>query len=343
MTREEYFARPEVSRSLLKTLNDDPRKVLDQIRYGSSVSGKAIDIGNALDCHMFDGDDEFNRQFFVMEMENPFPDKSVNAGKFMQECIQLIQSDDTSGLDHQQIFEIAYERTGMKRPNLNDMIDQFIGNGGELYLDQLVAAKGKTVLTPEDYELHLKMKYVLESSDRFGYLFGTDGDSLPFFRIIYQLVHIWDNKKIMLDIVEIDHRKKTIYGKDLKTTSENPNSAEFSILKYGYHLQAGMYHDGLMDWATKNYPTYTVSDTFDFIFVQKCKDPVPFGLRIKGNDLARCKEGGEIRGRHIKGYKQLEEELNFHMETGQWDLPKNFYDSGRIRTIQLFDNADSGT
>ena len=341
MIREEYFASPEISRSLLKTLNDDPRKVLDQIRYGSSLSGKAIDIGNALDCQMFDGDDEFHRQFFVMEMENPFPDKTVNAGKFMYECIQLIQSDDTSDLEHQQIFEIAYERTGMKRPNLNDMIDQFIGNGGELYLDQLVAAKGKTVLTPEDHELHMKMKHVLESSEEFGHLFVDDNGVNP--DIFYQLVHIWDNKKIMLDIVEIDHRTEIIRGIDLKTTSENPNSAEFSILKYGYHLQAGMYHDGLKDWARINYPNYTVSDTFDFIFIQKCKEPVPFGLRIEGNELTKCKEGGRIRGRHIKGYKQLEEELNFHMETGQWELPKDFYDSGRIRTIQLFDNADSGT
>jgi hypothetical protein len=337
MTREEYFKRPEISRSLLKTLNDDPRKVLDHLNYGSSVSGKAIDIGNALDCHMFDGDEEFNRQFFVMEMDNPFPDKSVNAGKFMYECIQLIQSDDTADLEHKQIFEIAYERTGMKRPNLNDMIDQFIGNGGELYLDQLVAAKGKTVLTPEDYELHIRMKNVLENSDEFGYLFE------PSVNIQYQLVHVWDNKKIMLDIVEIAHGPKMIYGIDLKTTSENPNSAEFSILKYGYHLQAGMYHDGLVDWAAKNYPTYTVSDTFDFIFIQKCKEPIPFGLRIEGNDLAMCKEGGKIRGRHIKGYKQLEEELKFHMETGQWELPKDFYDSNRIRTIQLFDNANTGT
>lgn len=341
MTREEYFARPEISRSLLKTLNDDPRKVLDQIRYGSSLSGKAIDIGNALDCHMFDGDHEFNRQFFVMEMENPFPDKSVNAGKFMYECIQLIQSNDTADLEHQQIFEIAYERTGMKRPNLNDMIDQFIGNGGELYLDQLVAAKGKTILTPEDYELHMRMKNVLENSNEFGYLFVEDHGVNP--DILYQLVHVWDNKKIMLDIVEIDHKTETIRGIDLKTTSENPNSAEFSILKYGYHLQAGMYHDGLMDWARINYPTYSVSDTFDFIFVQKCKDPVPFGLRIESDELTKCKEGGRIRGRHIKGYRQLEEELKFHMETGQWELPKDFYDSGRIRTIQLFDNAYSGT
>jgi hypothetical protein len=343
MTREEYFASPEISRSLLKTLNDDPRKVLDQIKYGSSVSGKAIDIGNALDCHMFDGDEEFRKQFFVMEMENPFPDKSVNAGKFMYECIQLIQSDDTANLEHKHVFEIAYERTGMKRPNLNDMIDQFIGNGGELYLEQLVAAKGKTILTPEDYELHLKMKYALEKSGRFGYLFDMPYLQGNPIECQYQLVHIWDNKKIMLDIVEIDHHHKMIYGKDLKTTSENPNSAEFSILKYGYHLQAGMYHDGLIDWANINYPDYTVSDTFDFIFVQKCKEPIPFGLRIEGNDLAMCKEGGKVRGRHIKGYKQLEEELKFHMETGQWDLPKDFYNSDRIRTIQLFDNADTGS
>ncbi len=341
MNRKEYFERPEISRSLLKTLNEDPRKVLDQITYGSSLSGKAIDIGNAIDCHLFDGDAVFNEEFFVMEMENPFPNKTVNAGKFMNECIQLIQSDDTVDLEHIQLFEIAYERTGMKIPKLNDMIDQFIGNGGELYLEQLVAAKGKTVLTPEDYELHLKMKYALENSDEFGYLF--DNSKLTDRNVIYQLVHIWDNKKIMLDIVEIDHSSFMIYGKDLKTISADPNNAQFSILSYGYHLQAGMYHDGLIDWARINYPTYTVADNFDFIFIQKCKKPIPFGLRIEGNDLAKCKNGGEINGRKIKGYKQLEEELNWHLSTGQWDLPKDFYDSGNIRTINLFDNGDTGS
>ena len=336
MTREACFNRPETSRSLLKTLNDDPRKALRHIQSGSSVSGKAIDIGNALDCEMFDGREEFEKQFFVMEMENPFPNKTVNAGKFMNECIQLIQSDDTADLEHIQLFEIAYERTGMKIPKLNDMIDQFIGNGGELYLEQLVKAKGKIVLTPEDHELHLKMKHTLENSEEFNHLFVDDGFSVnP--EILYQLVHVWDNKKIMLDIVEIDHKTETIRGIDLKTTSSDPNSAQFSILSYGYHLQAGMYHDGLVDWARINYPDYKVSDTFDFIFVQKCSEPVPFGLRIEGDDLVKCKEGGVVKGRHIKGYKQLEEELNFHMETGQWDLPKDFYDSGKIRTIQLFD------
>lgn len=335
MTREDYFSRPEVSRSLLKTLNEDPRKALKHLENGSSVIGKAIDIGSALDCEMFDGKEEFDRQFFIMEMENPFPNKAVNAGKFMNECIQLIQSDDTAGLEHIQLFEIAYERTGMKIPKLNDMIDQFIGNGGELYLEQLVKAKGKIVLTPEDHELHLKMKHALETSDEFGYLFVDDNGVNP--DIFYQFVHIWDNKKIMLDIVEIDHKTEIIRGIDLKTTSENPNSAEFSIFKYGYHLQAGMYHDGLIDWARINYPNYTVADSFDLIFIQKCSDPVPFGLRIEGSDLAKCKEGGEVKGRQIKGYKQLEQELKFHMETGQWDLPKDFYDSGKIRTVQLFD------
>jgi hypothetical protein len=341
MNRQEYFSRSEISRSLLKELNADPRKALEYLTNGSNLSGKAIDVGNALDCLMFDGDEVFREQFFVMEMENPFPDKTTNAGKFMYECIKLVQSDDTVNLEHVELFEIAYERSGAKRPNLNDTIDIFIGNGGELYLEQLVAAKGKIVLSPEDYELQLKMKQALESSDEFGYMFDTS--KLTDKNIAYQVVHVWDNKKIMLDIVEIDHASFTIYGKDLKTTSSDPNLAQFSILSYGYNLQAGMYHDGLVDWARINYPTYTVANNFDFIFIQKCKNPVPFGLRIEGNDLTKCKNGGEVRGKHIKGYKQLEEELKFHINTGQWDLPKDFYDSNKIRTIQLFDNGDTGS
>lgn len=338
MNRQEYFSRPETSRSLLNTLNEDPRQALNYITYGSNVSGNAIDIGDALDCHMFDGDEEFHKRFYVMEVQNPFPDKTVNAGKFMQECLNLIRNNDTKGLDYQTVFEIAYERTGMKRPNLSDMTDQFIANGGELYLDAIKQIGDRIVISPEDYELHMKMKEALEKTEGFRDLFKGEDACVK-----YQVVHIWDNKKVMLDIIFINHPAKTIYPMDLKTTSSDPNTAVFSMLKYGYYLQAGMYHDGIVNWAKINYPDYTVSNTFDFIFVQKLKEPRVFGLRIEGDDLTKCKEGGVIRGRQIKGYKQLEEELNWHIENDKWDLPKDFYDSGKIRTIQLFDNADTGS
>jgi len=333
MTRQEYFARPEISRTLLFELSKDQKAAKRMMEGDFSKENKALKIGDAIDVLMFDGEDAYREKFFVMTYENPFPNVTNNDGKFMKEMVSLVsQYPLTPYID---IYQYAYDNTGMKRPSFDDMVSIFVANGGEEYLDQIRDSSDKIVLDVNENALILNMRDALLISP-FSYLFGGErsDDNVSVF---YQVVIVWEGKKSMLDIIYIDHQKKKIYGIDLKSTSEHPNRIESSFLSYGYDIQAGMYHDALKDWAAKNYLEYTVEESFDFIFVTKESEPSVFGISVEGDDLIKCKEGGVTRSGYTrKGYKRLEEELKYHIENNVWNLPYDFLIGDYQKKSRLF-------
>ena len=342
MTRKDYFAREEVSKSVLKELSKDPRLAKQMIDGGFKKSTNALDIGTALDTLMFDGYDALNLSFHNMSFENPFPNATINMGKFMKALESLVLENPSN--DYNDLYQTAYDIAGIKKPDLESHITMLKDSNALQYLDDLKLSIGKIVLSSSDFALIGCMRNSLMNSEYFGNLFRVPSIGVNSYKygnneeVLYQHVIVWDGKKIMLDLVYINHNEKTIRPIDLKTTSENANSVNRSFITYGYHLQAGMYHDGVVHWANIEYPEYKVVNEFEFIFIDKRIDSVPFSITIKDDDLFKCKEGGKIREEMVKGYKKLIEEYNYHKEINNWTLPYDILFSGNNnKVIKLFD------
>lgn len=139
---------------------------------------------------------------------------------------------------------------------------------------------------------------------------------------IYQYKFEFEFQKIILrgyiDIVSIDHKKKIVYLKDLKT-GINPN-AKFieSFIKFRYYLQEAVYSLAFeticKDLNLKNYKLAN----FEFIYIGlNEKIPVVFKTTKKWHIAAL--KGFTFYNTKYKGLCQLSDEMHYHWKNKIFD------------------------
>ena len=67
-TRDEYFACPALNYSTLKALDASPELLLSM---GEFKKGEGMIFGSAVDVLLFDGVEEFDKQFYVFDAKKP--------------------------------------------------------------------------------------------------------------------------------------------------------------------------------------------------------------------------------------------------------------------------------
>lgn len=176
------------------------------------------------------------------------------------------------------------------------IVDRRTKEGKEIYNSFITESEGKIVLNKEDFEKIVEMDKVIESNtDARAFLTGDCEKS--FFWLDQVTGEIC---KIRPDCLTTVAGKKYIV--DYKTTDSCADGHfESSCRKYGYQMQAGMYHEGMFE------------DTFDdygFVFVAQEKS-APYAVRIY-----MCSEGFID-----EGFTQFREALGIYHDckmTGNW-------------------------
>lgn len=344
MTREEYFATDAISRSLLMELRKHPLSAKRMIEEGMNETSDALRLGDAFDCMMFDSKEIVDERFHVMKLSNPCTNGATNLGKFMNKCIEFANAE--YGTD--ALYDYAYQNVGIKSPKFDKFIENFKDCGGESYLEDLIKGNGKIILDKEEYDKLVLMQNILRSDPNFGKYFVNDlvKDKMRYKisdheEVIYQLVVLWDDCKVMLDIVYINHETKTIKPIDLKTTSVKNHDVQATIIKYDYIYQAGMYHLGVSHWRDNNYPDYTV-DNFSFIFAEKSITFAPIEMVASDTDLNAAIYGGIDKfGSYQLGILDLIQQLKWHQTNDKWEYRLGAYLTKGCITSDIFRYADN--
>lgn len=347
MKREEYFDYKATSRSLLVALKDHPKKAKKMMEYGSNEESEALLLGDAFDTLMFDGEEVFNEKFHISTMNNPLPSKQSYAGKLMDAMLQLLKE----GYSHfPTLYDLSYDRIETKTSNKEKIITEFEKENGHLYVQYLIDNWTKTVISQDQYDQLVKMKYqVLDNQFVNRYFVENPIKDAESYHenncdLFYQKAILWEEKgvecKALLDIIEVDHNKKEITPIDLKTTFVSDHNFDGSVLKWDYVHQAGFYMMGVTKWRDINYPDYNIKN-FRFVFVDKNCNFEPAIYQVSDKDLNISIWGGKTKsGYPVRGIMGLIDDLKWHMENDLWEYRKEVYESNGVIISDLYDNVD---
>jgi len=148
--------------------------------------------------------------------------------------------------------------------------------------------------------------------------------------LLYQEVILWNNEtyKSKLDLMVIDHNLKSIIPYDIKTSAFPAEEFKSQFYKFRYYIQSSMYTDALEEWRLEHYPEYLLKP-FQFIVVSRENPSTALTFTVdetmidKGRDGIHRDDGSLMR----KGYKQLTEEFNWHVDSQQFDFSFTTYEN----------------
>lgn len=205
------------------------------------ISTPSLTEGSAVDAIITGGEDEFNANFVVLDIN------ITDGGK--DTCNQLLQM----GLPFENFTEIpegivsqAAKASGFWQADKWDKIRYKkvleTGNIAEYY--NAMRHNDKTILDIKTFESVLAMVRALrESPSTAGYF--ADNDELSPIRRYYQLKFKARfgnvNYRCMMDLAIVDYEKKEIIPCDLKTSGHSEWQFENSFMQWMYPIQARLY------------------------------------------------------------------------------------------------------
>lgn len=148
------------------------------------------------------------------------------------------------------------------------------------YYDKL--RSGKEIVSEDDWNDAVKMANIFSNDPYLKTLFGHGSKNGIEYIYQPQFVVDWDIEgetvkvKVMLDLIVVDHNKKTIQPVDLKTSQNPAYSFTDNFIRMRYDIEAGTYTDVLrkvIDTIATEYKDYTI---LPYIFTDICReDMVP--------------------------------------------------------------------
>ena len=259
----------------------------------------------------------------------------------MSHFVEIIKSQHPSSIDK------AYATAGFKISIVS--VIKKIQKDYLQYMFEKLAAYGKTILTLSDAATgDTTAKALREGKYTSMYFESTAPDvelitQLPI-RVNFCRPNVdYDTLvKILPDIIEIDHTKKFIRGVDVKTREGSAYYFRFDFFKWKYYLQASFYTRILGDWLAGKqyagqYKGYKINNNFRFLVGSKdyfnscifeCSDAdIKAGL------------GGFDRkdGTHVKGVYELLNNLNWHVNSGNWNSPFDVVECDGVLKLDLLD------
>lgn len=318
-TREEYFEYPARNCGLLKGFDKNPESLMNPIEK----SNAGMDFGSAVDCLLYDGQYEFDQQFYVFMRPKPTASLETLADAYIQAMKLSKLSSRDSTLALALIKELSLWNS-IKDPK---KIEAKLTEDFWEYIDAIEEAGNKTVLSLEN---SAKVALAVENlrTSKFTEKFYREAKDVD---LIYQLKIIFTYKdveyKVMLDQIYIDHKKQTIEPADLKTTSVLGNTFPKEILKFRYDLQAELYTKGIESWAKHFYPDYTILP-FKFVVISQLRVDKPYVYSLNYKTWIE-----KINSHRTEPYRTLDEiieNFDWHLEKQLWQYEKEMYIKGFI-------------
>lgn len=367
MQEQSYAMRFGISQSMIKDWEKMSPSKWKRIWVDRSEVLKAedhFDFGSLTDCLAFTPDN-LKDHFVTLKEGVKIPSEQVQ--KIVEQVyglhLDMQQVKEQAGIIvfgepllkdfDNEIFEIS------KQPDINygkgnytkERIIKEVIEKGQKYFDMLCEVEGKTVITFEDNLRAVEQVDILKSQPASRpYFVQQEGEELLFQKELfipltnYGPIPFFVNNRIgdetlykkgALDIVRINHIKRTIQNADFKTSYDAyKHNFIRSIRKFKYGIQVSYYDALLAQWRDQHYPAYTILPPINITIDCFLKKPQIY--LYKKNDLDMLRFGGvDKKAEMIKGWEQTLAEILWHIENNIWDNSREMEEHGHIE-VQLF-------
>ena len=238
-----YRKMPELSYSILSRFQSVGFNI-DKLQ--ESVSSPSLIFGSAVDAIITGGQEEFERNFMVVDLPN-IPDSASN-------CVRIIWNKYKDTYKHlneipMDILNTELQLNGFwpnSRYSAQARINGFFKNPVEDYYQLNYIAENKSIITTELHTQILQAVNALKTCSATKNYFAEDNPWDNSIERLYQLKFRADlngvGYRCMMDECIVLHDKKLIIPVDLKTScSCEEKDFYFNFLQWHYQLQARLY------------------------------------------------------------------------------------------------------
>lgn len=241
ISEPEYRAMPELSYSTLSTYESLGFNGLDKLF--EVKESPSLTFGSACDAILTGGEDEFNRLFFVADIE-----LTDSGYTIVKEIINRnLPYDSFSDIPPQTVSEIA-QSVGFWQDKKwdNRRYNEVLKTGTvDMYYYALRHCDNKTVISNQTYlDVLACVRALRESPATSGY-FADDDEMSPvrrYYQLKFKAVLDGVGYRCMADLIVVDYEKKNIYLTDLKTSSKPEWDFFKSFVEWKYAIQARLYY-----------------------------------------------------------------------------------------------------
>jgi hypothetical protein len=341
-TEKEYRATVMDSSSSLKEFSIDRRKYYKKYVLGERVTDeedtKASVIGRLVETLLFEKDEFDNRFFMSSTAKAPTGNMLAFVEALYKHSRDNSDEEGNITMEFGEIVKLAHKDSEYKW-SVEKVLEKFIGTDNEIYYKEIreVRSKGLTVVTTDDITNAERIVEDLQSNDITGPILslvnsdrytilkqfqieGYDIDGLPL--------------KSMLDLLIIDHKKKTIQFYDLKCVWAVESFYEEYYLYRRAYIQAYLYMEACRELkARENLDYYTVLEP-KFIVCDSINYYSPLIYTLNSDDLQDAYLGFEHKGRKFPGVKSIIEDLVWAKKENRWAISKTNYLNGGLVPIK---------
>ena len=313
-----YRKYPAINYSLLSAVDKSPRSLQNEKKESTAMNnGSLVDV-------LLTNPDAFEDEFYIMQ-ENKLTASTLT---LFNELINRAPKFSKKKVE-KELYKIIVDLklwSSITKPNL---IDEKVRNK-ELWsnIEDHYKSGGKSKIYKKDFEAANELVSSLKNHS-FTHKYFNSSETTE---IMYQVPIVFEYEgvkyKILLDGLLIDSWSKTITPFDLKTSEESAYAFPSKILRWRYDIQAALYSRGAKVFFEANFPNFTMKD-FTFVVGSFNSPSNPLVYNAKGI-LEQGEYGGTVHDRPVRGFKQLTENYLWHLDTNQWEYPKEIYENNGV-------------
>jgi hypothetical protein len=226
-----------------------------------------------------------------------------------------------------ELVEIATINGFWKRQKTDTIINNIVKDPDFYpYLKAMFASKDKTLVTSKDLDIAEDIVNVLLTHTHSKDIFNNNLDNRYQFK--FEIEYNKLTFRGLLDILQIDHKKKEIQAIDLKTGANKALEFQSSFIKWRYYLQAAIYNIALQELVKTNpeLKEYKILP-FKFLYISRYERlPVIYIMTPHWHQSAL--EGFKTSfGKSYRGLHELIEEVKWHLDNKIFDLPRKVYEN----------------
>lgn len=347
MTEKEYRKIQVLNYSAIRKFSQDRRAFYNEFILNQPKKEKESDsliLGSLIHCLL--AGQEFDDKFHILNAAEPKPQLKLLADELYYRTIvsmneEGIQTEKFEVLFTDAVHKVKWnfngEEVAFKGKSIEKIVEMFSDSDAEIYYKEKLAAHGKTVVSINTIQQAEKLVEKLKShsytSEYANIRTGGEGD-IEVFNELAILFEINDIPyKSLIDKLIIRHESKLIEVLDWKSSWDSTAFA-YSYIKNGYYIQAVLYDYAVKHWAKENgYEDYVI-EPMKFIVIDTTGFSTPIVYKVSREDLVKAWEGFRIKAYH-KGVLKIMKEIQWHINTGIWDVEKEVYDKQGILSLDI--------
>lgn len=336
---ESYDIHPGISQSDMKLFEQDivdfyQQKILGEVP--EEVKADHFEIGNLIDAILLDQDALKN--FYVMaDMKATGKVREV-----VDFIVTMLRAEDPPALPNslsavpdrieKAVVAVDYQKNWGMQTRVTKIME--LGKG---YYEQLLEAGDKSIVSMDNWNAAHTTVNSIQEDEFTGPILTLLREGGKDVEVCKQTALYGEFEgeplKGLLDFYFVFESTKVIQPWDLKSCRNHAGfMSNYRLMRYG---RQGSFYSELL---RQNYPEYTI-EPFRFLAIPtKSKEHVE-RYRMSESELYANAEGAETEsGYHIKGWKEIIREIQWHRNAGDWSHRKEYFINGGENLIK--GNAD---